>query len=405
MWAARTSPPPAARRPAAATCAPPPGSWSGRRPAAGGPPRPPGASWPIFTTPCSSPVRRAVRGAGRRAPRLARPGRRESADRARPPPAGDAALPDRPGATPIDTLRKEVERSIARLEEAGDEGNLAQALAISPRSIGSRGTRRRCWMPRSAPWPRAHVRQPLRDRAAPLIAYALHHGRSRWTRAWRVSRGRARAPRRPAGAGPDATRRGEDAGGGRPLRGRARDRGARARSSPTSGSDGGWRCHARSRPRSPGARAITSRRRGSSGRCTRSSIRGTRTTRSIEAALADLLCDMGRFLEADALASEVARDAPTDDLEVQVERRPSLTAAAGTLHRRVVGGRGCLARRHDGLPPAPGGCAARARRRAPAAGRDAEAIVALEHAADRYDAKRATEPASETRRRVRHHPG
>jgi tetratricopeptide (TPR) repeat protein len=41
----------------------------------------------------------------------------------------------------------------------------------------------------------------------------------------------------------------------------------------------------------------------------------------VAATLADVLCDLGRFEDADVLASEVARDAAKDDLEVQVAWR------------------------------------------------------------------------------------
>ena len=58
----------------------------------------------------------------------------------------------------------------------------------------------------------------------------------------------------------------------------------------------------------------------------------------LAAALADVLCDMGRFDEADLLAGEVAREAAEDDLEVQVAWR-SVRARTLIARGRSVGAR------------------------------------------------------------------
>ena len=81
--------------------------------------------------------------------------------------------------------------------------------------------------------------------------------------------------------------------------------------------------------------------------------------------LADVLCDLGRFDEADLLATLVAREGPPDDIEVQVSWRAvrSRTSAARgdptgavTLAEEAVSIAG-----HDQLRPAPGRGRARPR--------------------------------------------
>ena len=84
-----------------------------------------------------------------------------------------------PGATPADVLRRDVERSVHRFEEAGDEASLAAALADLATIHWFKGDAEA--MLEAAQLALAHARASGSRRsaaeAAPLIAYALHKGR------------------------------------------------------------------------------------------------------------------------------------------------------------------------------------------------------------------------------------
>jgi tetratricopeptide (TPR) repeat protein len=125
----------------------------------------------------------------------------------------------------------------------------------------------------------------------------------------------------------------------------------------------------------------------------------------IAASLADVLCDMGRFEEADLLAAEVARDAPPDDLEVQVAWR-SVRARTKTGGGDPAGAVPLAeeaaaiadstdfvllqAEAHRSLAEALAG-----------AGRAGEAANSMGTAVERYEAKRASVAAAAARERLR----
>jgi tetratricopeptide (TPR) repeat protein len=125
----------------------------------------------------------------------------------------------------------------------------------------------------------------------------------------------------------------------------------------------------------------------------------------IAAALAEVLCDMGRFEEADVLAAEVRRDAPPDDLEVQVAWR-SVGARTKTGGGDPAGAVPLAeeaaamadstdfvllqAEAHRSLAEALAG-----------AGRADDAANSLRTAIERYEAKRASVPAAVARERLR----
>ena len=124
----------------------------------------------------------------------------------------------------------------------------------------------------------------------------------------------------------------------------------------------------------------------------------------VAATLADVLCDMGRFEEADVLAGEVAREAAEDDLEVQVawrSVRARARTAAGDPSSAVS-----LAEEAATIADSTDFVllqaeAARALAEAlHGAGRTDDAIKALGTALERYEAKRAHADAAKTRERL-----
>ena len=242
-----------------------------------------------------------------------------------------------PGATPIDTLRKEVERSIGGWRRPATRGTSPRPSRSrhDPLGRGERGGDAGCL--RARPWPRAHVRQPLRDRGC------------------RAADRVRPAPREcPAGRGPGASR--ADARALRDDRlaralmrldearmlaavGRSEDAHATVERARTIFADLGQRRWLEM------SRAIQAEIARSEGHHEQAEA----LLRSVHAFFRDHgdannALDRGRAggpplrhgpasVEADALASEVARDAPTDDLEVQVEWRSvraRTQAAAGT---------------------------------------------------------------------------
>jgi tetratricopeptide (TPR) repeat protein len=131
----------------------------------------------------------------------------------------------------------------------------------------------------------------------------------------------------------------------------------------------------------------------------------TNNALQIAYALADVLCDMGRFEEADLLVSEVAREAPPDDLEVQVSWR---SVRART---RIAGGdpAGAVRLAQEAAAMADSTdfvlLQAEAHRwlaeAFAAAGRVDDAASSLGTAVERYEAKRASVPAAAVRERLR----
>ena len=121
--------------------------------------------------------------------------------------------------------------------------------------------------------------------------------------------------------------------------------------------------------------------------------------------LADVLCDLGRFDEADALATLVAREGPADDIEVQVAWRAvrSRTSAA----RGDPTGAVTLAEEAVSIADTTSFVllqaeASRALGEAlHGAGRTDDAADALGVALERYESKRAAVPAAEVRERLR----
>jgi tetratricopeptide (TPR) repeat protein len=121
--------------------------------------------------------------------------------------------------------------------------------------------------------------------------------------------------------------------------------------------------------------------------------------------LAEVLCDMGRFEEADRLASEVARDAAADDLEVQVAWR-SVRARASTGVGRAPSAitfaeeAASIADSTDLVLLQAEAHRALAEALA-SAERPDDAVRQLEVTIDRYRSKQANVPAEETIERLR----
>ncbi|MGH2680120.1 MAG: hypothetical protein ACRDG8_06485, partial [Actinomycetota bacterium] len=125
----------------------------------------------------------------------------------------------------------------------------------------------------------------------------------------------------------------------------------------------------------------------------------------IAATLSEVLCDLGRFDEADLLGGEVAREAAPDDLETQVAWRS--VRARTKIDVGDAAGAVALAEQaasiadstdfvllqaeaHRSLSEALAG-----------AGRPADAVAALEVTIERYGAKRAIVPEEDARERLR----
>jgi class 3 adenylate cyclase/tetratricopeptide (TPR) repeat protein len=314
-----------------------------------------------------------------------------------------------PGATPADVLRKEVERSARRFQEAGDEANLAAALADLATIHWVEGDAEA--MLDAAQRALAHARSSGSRRAAaeaaPLIAYALHRGRVP------LDEGLERLEATRAQLQDDrlaetlilldeammlwAVGRQDDA------------RAAAERARQTS-ADLGQR---RWLEMSKAIQAEIARRedRPDQAEGLLRSVHAffldqgdTNNALQIAYALADVLCDMDRFEEADLLVSEVAREAPPDDLEVQVAWR---SVRART---RIAGGDPASAVRFAQEAAAIADSTdfvllqAEAHRwlaeAFAAAGRIDEAAGSLQTAVERYEAKRASVPAYQAQRRL-----
>jgi tetratricopeptide (TPR) repeat protein len=314
-----------------------------------------------------------------------------------------------PGATPADVLRKEVERSVRRFQEAGDEARLAAGLADLATIHWMAGNAEA--MLEAAERALVHARASGSRRAtaeaAPLIAFALHRGSVPLDQALvRLEQTRAQLKDdRLAQALILLDEAMMLAAVGRTDDARAAvDRGRQTFA------DLGQR---RWLEMSKVIEAEIARRDGrlehAEGllRSVHLFFRDqgdANNALQLAAALSDVLCDMGRFAEADLLASEVARDAPPDDPEVQVAWR---SVRARTLtHAGDPAGAVPLAEdaasiadstdfvllqadAHRSLAEAMAG-----------AGRRDEAVRALETAVERYTAKRASVPAAAARDRL-----
>jgi tetratricopeptide (TPR) repeat protein len=315
-----------------------------------------------------------------------------------------------PGATPADVLRREVSRSVRRFEEAGDEANLAAALADLATIYWVEGNAEA--MLESAQRALAHARASDSKRAtaeaAPLIAFALHRG------GVPLDEGLERLAETHAQLRDDrladalisldeammlaAVGRSEDAHA-------AIDRGRQTFA------DLGQRRWLEM------AKAIEAEIAREEGHLEQAEglLRSVHAffqdqgdannALQIAYVLADVLCDMGRFEEADLLASEVARDAPSDDQEVQVAWRSvrSRTRTAGGDAAGAVP----LAEEAAAIADSTDFVLlqAEAHRRLgealQGAGRVDDAAASLGTAVERYEAKRASVPAAAARERLR----
>jgi tetratricopeptide (TPR) repeat protein len=315
-----------------------------------------------------------------------------------------------PGATPIDTLRKEVERSIGRLEEAGDRGNLAQALAdlATIHWVEGNAAAMLDASERALTHALACGSRRATAEAAPLIAYALHRG------AVPLDEGLARLERTRSKLRDDRLARALirlDEARMLAETGRSDDAHAAVDRARAIFADLGQRRWLEMSGATEAEIVRREDRHEQAEGLLRSVLAFFRdqgdanNALSIEASLADLLCDRGRHVEADLLAGEVARDAPSDDLEVQVEWRTARArtqAAAGDPETavRLAEEAVSIAESTDfALLQAE---AFRALGEAlVSADRTDDAIDAYERAVDRYEAKRAIQPAAETRDRIR----
>jgi tetratricopeptide (TPR) repeat protein len=315
-----------------------------------------------------------------------------------------------PGATPADVLRRDLERSVRRFEDAGDEASLAAALADLATIHWFEGDAEA--MLEAALLALAHARASGSRRsaaeAAPLIAYALHKGRVPLDEALeRLDETRAQLD-------DDVLARTllllDEAmmlaavgrqGDAKLATDRARD----------TLEDLGQR---RWLEISKAAHAEIARREGNLERAEellRSVYDFFRTqgdeNNSLQIAfvLADVLCDLGRFDEADLLATLVAREGPPDDIEVQVSWRAvrSRTSAARDDPTRAV----TLAEEAVSIADTTSFVLLQAEasrvlgEALHGAGRTDEAAAALGVALERYESKGAAVPAAEVRERLR----
>ncbi|HEX6579449.1 MAG TPA: adenylate/guanylate cyclase domain-containing protein [Actinomycetota bacterium] len=315
-----------------------------------------------------------------------------------------------PGATPADVLRGDLERSVRRFEDAGDEASLAAALADLATIHWFEGDAEA--MLEAAQLALAHARASGSRRsaaeAAPLIAYALHKGRVPLDEALeRLDETRAQLD-------DDLLARTllllDEAmmlaavgrqGDAKVATDRARD----------TFEDLGQR---RWLEISKAAHAEIARREGKLERAEellRSVYDFFRAqgdeNNSLQIAfdLADVLCDLGQFDEADLLATLVAREGPPDDIEVQVSWRA--VRSRTSVARGDPTGAVTLAEEAVSIADTTSFVllqaeAARALGEAlHGAGRTAEAAAALGVALERYESKRAAVPAAEVRERLR----
>jgi class 3 adenylate cyclase/tetratricopeptide (TPR) repeat protein len=314
-----------------------------------------------------------------------------------------------PGATSAIVFREEVERSIRRFEEAGDEPSLAAALAdlATIRWMAGDAEGMLDAAERALAHARASGSRRATAEAAPLIAFALHRG---WVpldealRRLEVTRTQLEDDRLAVALIllDEATMLASV--------GRIDDAHAAADRARRTFGDLGQR---RWLEMSNVVRAEIARREGrpeqAEGllRSVHAFFRGqgdANNALQVAATLADVLCDMGRFEEADVLAGEVAREAAEDDLEVQVawrSVRARARTAAGDPSSAVS-----LAEEAAAIADSTDFVllqaeAARALAEAlHGAGRTDDAIEALGTALERYEAKRAHADAAQTRERL-----
>jgi tetratricopeptide (TPR) repeat protein len=306
-------------------------------------------------------------------------------------------------------LRKDVERSVRRFQEAGDEGSLARALADLATVHWVEGNAEA--MLDAAERALGHARSSGSRRAtaeaAPLIAFALHRGRVP------LDEGLERLRQIRTQLQDD--RLAEtlillDEAMMLAAVGRSDEARAAADRAHQTFADLGQRRWlevsdaiqaeiARSEDRLDQAEGLL--------RSVHVFFRDqgdTNNALQIAYALADVLCDMGRFEEADLLASEVARDAPPDDLEVQVSWRSvrARTKAAGGDPAGAVR----LAEEATTIADSTDFVLLQAEayrwlaEALATAGRVDDAVRSLEMALARYETKRAGVPAGAARERL-----
>ena len=315
-----------------------------------------------------------------------------------------------PSATPADVLRRQVEKAVGRFQEAGDEASLARALADLATIHWVEGNAEA--MLDAAERALVHARSSGSRRAsaeaAPLIAFALHRGRVPLDEALRrLEQTRVQLQDdRLAEALLLLDEAMMLAAVGRPEE--AREAADRARQTFADLGQRRWL------EMSKAIQAEIARREGLLDQA-EGLLRSVHhffqdqgdanNALQIAAALAEVLCDMGRFEEADVLATEVRRDAPPDDLEVQVAWR---SAGART---KTAGGdpEGAVHLAEEAAAMADStdfvllqAEANRSLAEALAgAGRADDAASSLRTAIERYEAKRASVPAAVARERLR----
>jgi class 3 adenylate cyclase/tetratricopeptide (TPR) repeat protein len=315
-----------------------------------------------------------------------------------------------PGATSADVFREEVERSVRRFEDAGDEPSLAAALADLATIQWMAGNAEA--MLDAAERALAHARASGSRRAtaeaAPLIAFALHRGWVPFDDALErlaATRAQLRDDRLAvalilldesmmlasigriddAHAAADGARRTfEDLGQRRWLEMSNSVRAEIARSE-------GRFDHAEGLLRSVLA---FFRDQGD-----------TNNALQIAAALADVLCDMGRWEDADTLAAEVARDAAEDDLEVQVAwrcvRARTRTATGDPASAVTIAEEAWTIAASTDFVLLQAEASRALAQALQGAGRTGDAAKALENALERYEAKGAVVDIATTRERLR----
>jgi class 3 adenylate cyclase/tetratricopeptide (TPR) repeat protein len=314
-----------------------------------------------------------------------------------------------PGATPADVLRRQVETAVRRFQEAGDEASLAGALADLATIHWVEGNAEA--MLDAAENALVHARSSGSRRAtaeaAPLIAFALHRGRVPLDEALQrleETRVELRDDRLA-----EALLLLDEAMMLAAV-GRAADARAAADRARQTFADLGQR---RWLEMSKAIQAEIARREGRLDQA-EGLLRSVHlffqdqgdanNALQIAASLAEVLCDMGRFEEADLLAAEVARDAPPDDLEVQVAWRsvrartrtgggdPSGAVPLAEEAAAIADSTDFVllqAEAHRSLAEALVGV-----------GRADDAANSLGTAVERYEAKRASVPATAARERL-----
>jgi class 3 adenylate cyclase/tetratricopeptide (TPR) repeat protein len=315
-----------------------------------------------------------------------------------------------PGATPADVLRRDVERSVARFQEAGDEARLAAALADLATIHWMAGNAEE--MLAAAERALVHARSSGSRRAtaeaAPLIAFALHRG---WVP---LDEALVRLEETRAQLHDDRLAEALillDEALMLAAVGRRDDAHAAVHRGRQTFADLGQR---RWLEMSKTIEAEIARRDGriehAEGllRSVYDFFRDqgdANNALQLAAALSDVWCDLERFDEADLLAAEIAREAPADDPEVQVAWR---SVRARTLsHGGDPAGGVALAEEAAKIADSTDFVLLQAdayrslAETLDGAGRPADAVSALEIAVARYEAKRATVSAADALERLR----